>query len=499
MRALVVAVLCCVSLTARAQEVPPAFEGLYSELETKLGQIDRAIEQVWNGESLCSHYSADLIICNSQVQKTKLLSPAIYPLSVAMLDAFRAMGLTTVRINIGYPFLVSSFPRSEEYLELYRRVVAAARERGFTVFIKCTSTSIKGDYGTVDPVVWSFMRDLTGDRYKAEKAQMLQTILHELQPDYLTVENEPETMEAATGLTYTPDSLASYLRYFLARLDTAGVSIGAGVGSWEPLAYVDTLVQIEGLDYIDIHIYPVNRRFVDDNVFRIIDAAKAHGKKVAFGECWLHKVSDEELSLGMPPIELFKRDMFSFWYPLDSTFTRVLSKLAQYAEAEIVTLYWAPLLFGYLDYQQGFEDLPPDTIFSLAMKQANRNMVRGVLSPMGEAYAQIVRDACGSSGVETRHGDGHTRPRFFQLEGSYPNPFRESTTIAFSVLGDYRGSAEVRVFDVNGRLVARREISVAGLGRYRTDFNAQGLPCGLYTCCVRFGRDQAWTKLLVVR
>ena len=59
------------------------------------------------------------------------------------------------------------------------------------------------------------MDQLKTSRYKTEKRQMIETIIQELQPDYLTIEDEPETMEAATGLVYTPDSLVSYLAYFL--------------------------------------------------------------------------------------------------------------------------------------------------------------------------------------------------------------------------------------------------------------------------------------------
>ena len=311
------------------QTVPPVYQDIYSGLETRLSSIDSSLEAVWDGFLYPTRYSADLIVCNSQIQKTRLLDPPVLSLSLLMLDAFGSLGLTTVRINIGYPFLTDSFPDSDRYLEFYRTVVEAARTRGYDVFINCTSTSTQIEYGTVDSTVTAFFEGLDGNRYRTEKRQMIETIIDSLQPDYLTIENEPQTMERATGLDYSPDSLVSYLEYFLDGLDTKNVPIGAGIGSWEPLEYVQRLVKIPELDYIDVHVYPVNFDFFDDRFYRIHDEIVAHGKDIILGECWLYKSSDDEILAQLDPVEALKRDVFGFWTPLDSTFLKVLSKFAR--------------------------------------------------------------------------------------------------------------------------------------------------------------------------
>ena len=467
---LFITVFLCYSFISHAQTVPPVYKEVYDELEPKLQQIMTVIDQRWDGQIHPTRFSSDLQMCNTQIQKTKLLTPGVYALTVQMLDALVEMGMTTVRFNFSYPFLVSTFPDSDQYLDLFQRIVQAARDRHFTVFIKCASTNTNPQYGSLDPIVANFMSGLTPARYKMEKREMIEAIIQNLQPSFLTIEEEPETMEAATGLDYSPDSLVGYIEYFLDGLDKQGSLIGAGQGSWESMTYIDRLVEIPGLDYLDIHVYPVNVDFIDDNLFTIYEKTTSHSKSLIFGECWLHKTSDQDLAAQLSPAERFKRDLFSFWYPLDSLYTRMLANFAHYSKAEIVTLYWSVLFFGNLDYQPGYESLSSDSLTSLTVPQSLQNMNNGILTPIGRFYKEIISEANTATPVDPL-SNPMTAPGYFDLLENYPDPFNIQTTIPFTLPSSEH--ITLKIVDTLGRTVRTLLSEKKPPGRYNILWNGR--------------------------
>src|SRR3989304_5463017 len=52
---------------------------------------------------------------------------------------------------------------------------------------------------------------LTWERYRREKRQMAETIIREIRPDYLTVQNEPGTQAHNTGLPMTVQNVTDLL------------------------------------------------------------------------------------------------------------------------------------------------------------------------------------------------------------------------------------------------------------------------------------------------
>ena len=478
--------------------MPPAYQSIYDELKPKLEQLIASVDEKWDGTKSEVFFCSDLSICNTQIQKTRLLTPGYYALTVQMMDALVDMGMKAVRFNFSYPFLVTGFPESDRYLDLFGRIVQAAKARNMTVFIKCTSTNTNPDYGAADPAVDAFMNQLTSSRYKTEKRQMIETIIQILRPDYLTVEDEPETMEAATGLVYTPDSLENYIAYFLDGLDKAGCRIGAGVGSWEPRAYVDRLVEIPGLDYLDIHVYPVNLNFVDDNLFYIQEKAEAFGKPLVFGECWLNKTGIQDIGSDLTPVDRFKRDVFGFWFPLDSLYTRLLADFAYYSDAEIVTLYWTSLFFNTLEYQDGYKDLSADSLYALTIPQALENMQNRIFSPIGRFYRDIITEAA-QTPVIVDDRSLRTASTQFELRGNYPNPFNSETTIRYTVTGEIPGPLEIALFNHKGERVKTLVHGVHAAGDYQIRFSGYRLPSGLYICRILAENRCHTRKMLLLK
>jgi hypothetical protein len=84
-----------------------------------------------------------------------------------------------------------------------------------------------------------------------------------------------------------------------------------------------------------------------------------------------------------------------------------------------------------------------------------------------------------------------SNPVSFELEQNYPNPFNPSTTIKFTISpastklyagGDLQFT-NLKVYDVLGKEVAtlvNEESAIGGAGSYKVEFNAAGLPSGIY-------------------
>ena len=86
-------------------------------------------------------------------------------------------------------------------------------------------------------------------------------------------------------------------------------------------------------------------------------------------------------------------------------------------------------------------------------------------------------------------------PEKFDLAQNYPNPFNPSTKITFSIPVD--GDASLRVFDNSGRLAATILSGSISAGYYTTDFDASGLPSGVYYYRLEFsGSGLSYTKTM---
>ncbi len=283
-------------------DVPAEFQSMYAELNGILDNIDAYLGAHWDGTRPPVTFSATLITANGNRGPALLEPRALGGVRVA-LDRLKALGVGGVSIAVTYPLLVSSFPRSPEYLAFYRQVASEVRQRGMKMLI-ATGPAFSDTLFSQVPVDYS---NLTFDTYKKEKREMSETIIRELKPDFLTLETEPSTATMNTGLDFSVKNVTEVVNFCLSGLDRRGVKIGAGIGTWESMNYIRSLVNT-GLDYIDVHVYPIQRNYFLDKVFTIADLARSRGKEFVLGESWAYKITDAELgkiSFG----EIFARDV----------------------------------------------------------------------------------------------------------------------------------------------------------------------------------------------
>jgi len=172
-------------------------------------------------------------------------------------------------------------------------------------------------------------------------------------------------------------------------LHPSGVKLGAGAGTWSPMGYFNALAKIEQLDYIDLHIYPIQRDFVINRVDRIARTAAGHGKKISIGEAWLYKVSQNELGR-IKATKAFARDVYSFWQPLDSRFIEMLLGLSQRANAEFCSLFWMKYLYGYIDYNSTTRNLAPQQLINRSEAAAGRRILESRLNQTGQLFKDLI-------------------------------------------------------------------------------------------------------------
>jgi hypothetical protein len=85
----------------------------------------------------------------------------------------------------------------------------------------------------------------------------------------------------------------------------------------------------------------------------------------------------------------------------------------------------------------------------------------------------------------------------YSLAQNYPNPFNPSTSIAFSL--EEAGLVNITVYDVTGRLVATLVNGVHEAGSHSVEFNAAGLPSGIYMYRMVAGDFSAVQKMVLMK
>lgn len=366
------------------EHVPGEYRALYGELATNINRLDKTLNAQWDGKKADVKFGVELLVANANRGEV-LLTDRVFKATILTLDRLQDLGVRSVAISIQFPMLTRSFPRFSEYKDFYRRVVREIRRRDFvliveigTFFRETEFTKFKIDYD-----------GLTLDVFSAQLREMADTIIKDLQPDYLTILTEPDTMQNNTGLKFTVKNFSKTIRHVAGGLDPRGVKLGAGAGTWSPMEYFNALAKIPQLNYIDLHIYPVQRDFVWDKVARISDMATKHGKRVSIGEAWLYKVSRRDFS-SISPVKAFARDVFSFWQPLDSLFLEVTAKLSHHVDAEFCSFFWMKHLYAYLDYDAQTRKLHPQQLMHKMDIIAGRNIVQNKLSKTGETFKAIT-------------------------------------------------------------------------------------------------------------
>src|SRR3989337_3062720 len=356
-----------------APPAPVQYVDLYAGLDTKLKAIDGVVTARSTGGKHDVTFSAELLPANANIGEP-LFREQTWPAVLLNLDRLQQLGVRGVKVAVKSPVLSPSFPRSADYLEFYRRVGQEVRRRNRKLLVQMTDGFRESAFSALP--VEPYYAGLTWERYRREKRQMAETIIGEIRPDFLTVQNEPGTQAHNTGLPMTVQNVTDLLEYVTRGLDKRGVLVGAGAGTWEDLAYAQSLARIGGAGYPGMPNYPITRDYVNDRAFRFAEVAQRAGKRVVIGEAWLYRASDQDLRAGNVAASpgLFARDVFSFWEPLDAQFVTTVVQLSHAVKIDFTSFFWSRYFFGYVDYSKRTGRLSPGELSRLANAAAGRNL-----------------------------------------------------------------------------------------------------------------------------
>ena len=370
--------------TADADPVPFRYRYLYKELYTKLDSLRSRIDAGWDGRKSDVNFGVELLVANSNRGEV-LLTERVFKATRLTLDRLKDLGVHSVALSIQYPILTSAFPRAAEYRLFYTRVAREIRARGFSLIVEIGTTFREPEFSKLKVNY----RGLTMARFRAELAEMAAVIATDIQPDYLTLFTEPHTQSQNTGLNFTVNAFSTTVGHVARSLNQHRVRLGAGAGTWDDMAYFRALARIPELDYLDLHIYPIQRDFVMDRVIQVKSMAKLHHKSVSIGEAWLYKVSEGELGK-ISPVKAFARDVYSFWQPLDIMFLETVINLSHRIQADFSCFFWMKYLYGYLEYNSRSKNLSPQQRINAVDSIAGRNILNNTLAFTGERFKTLI-------------------------------------------------------------------------------------------------------------
>jgi len=366
--------------------VPLQFQSVYNQLNQKLDALNSKAGGSEN--SFSGLVTANLLLANSNYMPQLMDSSSNLTMVDKDLDMFVQMGIDCVDVTIQYPLFVKGFPRADEYLSYYKKVFAAIRKRGLKTLVGVQATFTNPVFAKLPVGDW--YKGLTLQRYMLEKTQMMQTVIDELQPDYLTLESEPNTEQANTGLSFSLANVKSYIDYYMTHLNRRNVQIGAGAGLWDDWSYWDYYLNRKDIDYVDIHIYPVNNPNTYTLLDKISTQTNTNGKYVVIGECWLYKSGVSDFSAGAGAessyTAIYGRDMYSFWAPLDCKFINTVLNLGAKYNWRAINFFWSGYFYSYIDYANAPTDVGQR--FVAQQTAASKSILSKSLSPTGEYLKQ---------------------------------------------------------------------------------------------------------------
>ena len=138
---------------------------------------------------------------------------------------------------------------------------------------------------------------------------------------------------------------------------------------------------------------------------------------------------------------------------------------------------------------QKFADLQKSGVFIMEGDHVLRFVVEN--SGFNLNYFTINLDL--ATGVD----DNLAIPAELELDQNYPNPFNPNTQISFML--PVESHISLKVFNALGEEVAELVNDVRHEGRYYADFNAAGLPSGIYIAVLKYGATRLSSKMILMK
>ncbi len=378
-------------------EVPPRFRQLYSELDLELAGAEKSARAQKGPLHACPAMAPALFPASSYFGPAEPGTPRWEEL-MTELDGFQALGAGAVSIMISFPSLTPEVKDPELLLKFYAAMAAEVRARGMKLLVEhfVYPPSAPTKEGRFVAAIKT-LPDPAGTFLDLKKKEIL-LILSRIKPDYLSVITEPETYDRFLGISIPAEDHVRWLNGLIGGLPGAGgkggTKLGAGAGVWESGLYVPAFAKVTGLDYIDIHFYPLKLgseelfpKFLD-----LIARVKAEdpAKELVVSETWLYKHSADEPK-GAFSTEAYGRNAYDFWAPLDARFLELMNLAGEKNGISLVAPYFPQFFFA----ARQFEPAVPQPAWPASMTEewrSAKDLMSGMaVTPAGKAFKEINR------------------------------------------------------------------------------------------------------------
>ena len=383
------AALLAAGLVTWGQTVPPAYTDLYNSLKTSLDAYEAILDQRLPPSSGPVVYATELLVANCN-RGEALLRPGTMDSVKLCLDRFQAMGIVGVTVAVHYPLFDPAFPSHDEYVTFYKAMAEEIHRRGMILDVESHVVFTDTPFS---PIHWDWSHYTVASLAAARRA-MAQIILEQVRPDYLNLGTESDTEAKLTGLVALrdPATYASFIGTIAGGLDKGITKVGAGMGAWDDIRQAEYLAQIPSLDVLTLHVYDLNPQSLQ-NSLAIGDVARTNGKGLILDEAWLYKMGPGDGNDIASNAEVFKRDAFSFFAPLDRRMLRCMAKLAQVDGMEFVSPFWSTYFFAYLDYTPALDNATYEEVSSQVTLAEWQAIQAGTRDATGDFYASLIARA----------------------------------------------------------------------------------------------------------
>ena len=384
---LAVLAVAALSLGGSCQQQPPLrYAGLYRQLGAALDAFEADLDTRQPAAPRHVIFGTGLLAANCN-RGEALLEPAALDTVRLCLDRFKEMGIGGVTVACHYPLFDPAFPRHDDYVEFFSSVADEVRSRGMLLDVESHVIFTDTPFS---PVMWNW-KAYTVDSLAAARRDMAQLILDRVRPDYLNLGTESDTEATLTGIAdlKKPEVYVAFIGSIGQGLVKGDTKLGAGMGAWDDAAQGELLADEPWLDFLALHVYDLNPGSLQKALY-LGEVARAHGKRLILDECWLYKQRLGKAGGVAVSSEIFKRDSYSFFAPLDQQFLRCMAKLAQAGEMEYVSAFWSTFFFASLDYTALLDALPYGWVAGLATKAEWTALQAGSRVSTGDYYKALI-------------------------------------------------------------------------------------------------------------
>ncbi len=133
-----------------------------------------------------------------------------------------------------------------------------------------------------------------------------------------------------------------------------------------------------------------------------------------------------------------------------------------------------------------------DTLYFASKTSFNGECFTTPLNPV------VIRMITGLQNITNIESEKEVLPSF-NLEQNYPNPFNPTTNIKYTIPGGVEGLVTLKVYNILGREMALLVNEPKSSGYYEVEFNAGGLPSGIYIYVLSFGGMRSAKKLTLLK